>query len=54
MRAVILNGTFDAQKLLIAAVISLVYLGIAFVLLVRSYRLALNRGLFVRFLAESF
>lgn len=54
MRAVILTGTFDPQKLLIAAGISLLYLVIAYLLLVRSYRLALNRGLFVRFLAESF
>lgn len=54
MRKVVLSGTFDTQSLIVAAALSLVYMLVAYLMLLRYYRLALKKGLFARFLSDAF
>jgi ABC-2 type transport system permease protein len=53
MRSVIQTGRFATGDLVIATVLSLVYIALAYLFLRRIYRLALKTGLIARYSAES-
>ncbi len=52
MRAAALSGAFDVQKFIIAVILALIYLLLAYLFLYRSYKTVLRRGLFARFVSE--
>lgn len=54
MRQAITTGTFDMNGLLVAVLLSLIYIAGAYILLLRYYRLAIRKGIFARFLTEAF
>lgn len=52
MRQVVLTGSFDAGRLFLAGILSLIFFLAAYWLLVRSYRRVLRLGLFTRFMVD--
>ncbi|KKU04742.1 MAG: ABC-2 type transporter, partial [Parcubacteria group bacterium GW2011_GWA2_45_30] len=52
MRQVVLTGSFDAGRLILAGVLSFVFFLAAYWFLVRSYRRVLRLGLFIRFMTD--
>lgn len=54
MRSIIFTGTFDVRSLLAAFILVIAYLILAYFMLLRYYKLALKRGLFIKFHAEDF
>lgn len=53
MRSVVLGGSFNANNLIIGLVLSAVYLVLSYFLLYYTYRQAIKRGLFARFLSDA-
>lgn len=52
MRAVILSGAFDAERLLVAFAISILAAAVAYAVLLWSYRDVMRQGFMTRFLTE--